>query len=79
LGKIVIRCKEVALLLSSDQLHAQSCWKRMEVRLHFAICDFCRRFARQLEQIRSAARQTREANEADAGLEDRLIHRLSKR
>jgi hypothetical protein len=51
----------------------------MEVRLHLAMCDLCSRLARQLEQMRSAARKTHEENEADAGLEDRLIRRLSQR
>ena len=75
----MISCKDVARLLNSDQLQSQSWWKRMEVRLHLAMCDFCSRLARQLEQMRSAARRTREENEADAGLEDRLVRRLSQR
>jgi len=33
--------------------------------------------ARQIEQLRSATRRTTEQEEADAGLEDRLIRRLS--
>lgn len=74
----MISCKNVSKLLTSDQLPAQSWWKRMEVRLHLAMCDICSRLARQLEQLRSGARATREANEADAGLEERLIRRLSQ-
>ena len=73
----MISCKNVARLLTSDQLQSQSWWKRMEVRLHLAMCDFCSRLARQLEQLRSGARRMHDQNEADGGLEDRLIHRLS--
>jgi len=75
----MITCKEVATLLASDQVQSQIWWKRMEIRLHLAMCGMCSRLAGQLEQLRSAARQTREENEADAGLEDRLIRRLSRR
>ena len=75
----MISCKKVAELLTSDQIQSQSWWKRMEVRLHLAMCDLCSRLARQLEQLRSGARRMRDRNEADAGLEDRLILRLSGR
>ena len=75
----MISCKSVARLLTSDQVRAQNWWTRMEVRLHLAICDMCSRLARQLEQMRSAASQTRKENEADASLEERLIRRLLRR
>ena len=73
----MISCKNVAKLLMSDQLQAQSWWKRMEVRLHLAMCRFCSRLARQIEQLRSATRRMSEQEEADSSLEDRLIRRLS--
>ena len=75
----MISCKNVAKLLMSDELQAQSWWKRMEVRLHLAMCDFCSRLDRQLEQLRRAARQMSDQDEAGPGLEDRLIRRLSGR
>jgi hypothetical protein len=74
----MISCKNTAKLLTSDQLGSQSWWKRMEVRLHLAMCDFCSRLARQLAQLASGARHLREENEGDAGLEERLIRRLSQ-
>jgi hypothetical protein len=73
----MISCKNVATLLMSDQLQSQSWWRRMEVRLHLAMCRFCSRLARQIEQLRSATRHTTEQEEADAGFEERLIRRLS--
>ena len=73
----MISCKNVAKLLMSDQLQAQSWWKRLEVRAHLAMCRFCSRLARQIEQLRSATRRTSEQNEADSGFEDRLMRRLS--
>jgi len=73
----MISCKNVAKLLMSDQLQAQSWWRRMEVRFHLAVCRFCSRLARQIEQLRSATRRVSEQEEADSSLEDRLIRRLS--
>ena len=73
----MISCKNVAKLLMSDQLQAQSWWRRMEVRFHLAMCRFCSRLARQIEQLRSATRRVSEQEEADSSLEDRLIRRLS--
>ena len=73
----MISCKTVAKLLMSDELQVQTWWKRAEVRLHLAMCKFCSRLARQLEQLRFGARQMRGQERADAGLEDRLIRRLS--
>ena len=73
----MISCKNVAKLLMSDQLQAQNWWRRMEVRLHLAMCRFCSRLARQIEQLRSATRRVSEQEEADSSLEDRLIRRLS--
>lgn len=75
----MISCKNVAKLLMSDQLQAQSWWKRMEVRLHLAMCRFCSRLARQMEQLRSVARGVGQQKQADPDFEDRLIRRLSGR
>ncbi len=75
----MISCKNVAKLLMSDQFQAQSWWKRMEVRLHLAMCRFCSRLARQMEQLRSAARRVSQQEGADPDFEDRLIRRLSGR
>ncbi len=73
----MISCKNVAKLLMSDELQAQSWWKRMEVRMHLAMCKFCSRLARQLEQLRTGARRISDQHEADPGLEERLVRRLS--
>ncbi len=73
----MISCKNVAKLLMSDELQVQSWWKRMEVRMHLAMCKFCSRLARQLEQLRAGARRMSHQHEADPGLEERLIRRLS--
>jgi len=73
----MISCKNVAKLLMSDQLQAQSWWKGLEVRVHLAMCKFCFRLARQIEQLRSATRRPSEQEETDSRFKDRLIRRLS--
>ena len=73
----MISCRNVAKLLMSDQLQAQSWWKRLEVRVHLAMCKFCFRLARQIEQLRSATRRPSEQEETDSRFKDRLIRRLS--
>ncbi len=73
----MISCRNVAKLLMSDQLPEQSWWKRMEVRLHLAMCKWGSRLALQIEQLRAGARQVRDPHGADRTLEDRLIQRLS--
>lgn len=72
-------CRGISKLLMSDQREAQIWSKRMEIRLHLAICRFCSRLERQIQQMRSGARQMRDQDEADRGLEDRLIRRLFRR
>ncbi|MDE3167967.1 MAG: zf-HC2 domain-containing protein [Acidobacteriota bacterium] len=74
----MISCRSVAELLDADLLHAQNWWKRAEVRLHLAMCDACSRLARQLEQLRAAARGAGKGHEPDAGLEERLLRKLRR-
>ena len=77
----MISCKSVAKLVSSDQLASLTWWNRAEVRLHLVFCKYCSRFARQIEQLRGAARRTPDPAEGDPlferRLEERIIDRLS--
>jgi hypothetical protein len=60
----MISCKNVAKLPMSDELSAQSWWRRMEVRLHLSMCDLCSRLARQ---INAAFRRPADARLGGAG------------
>lgn len=51
----MIRCKEVATLLSTDQVACQTVWRRAAIRLHLMMCRHCSRFARQLTFLKHAA------------------------
>ena len=73
----MISCHDLSKLSMSDQLATQTWPVRIEIRLHLLMCKFCSRLARQITQMRSGALQLRDHEDADAGLEDRLIQRLS--
>ena len=76
----MISCKDVSALLMSDQLQAQTWWKRAEVRLHLAMCRLCSRLKRQLDQMHTAALALRKSRDApDAELEELLLRRLSEK
>lgn len=75
LGQVMITCKSVAKLLTSDEFTTRGWWERAEIRMHLLLCKHCSRLARQLNQIRSAVRRTPDS--VDPGLEDRIISRLS--
>lgn len=81
----MIRCKEVATLLSSDLFASKSLLKRMEIRLHLMMCEHCSRLLKQLKGLRAAARRIagsidRELDqEAGKEMESRLLRKLSQR
>lgn len=61
----MMRCKEVAGLLASDQLTAGGFMKRVSVALHLMICKHCSRFKRQIQQLGSAARRIAKATDLE--------------
>lgn len=74
----MIRCKEVATLLSTDQVASQSVWRRIAVRVHLMMCRHCRRFARQVTLLKHAAEDlgARFDREVGADFERRLLRKL---
>jgi predicted anti-sigma-YlaC factor YlaD len=75
----MIQCKEVAALLSTDQLLSQSAWRRLAVRVHLMMCRHCRRFARQLALLQQMALElgARFDAEAGSGFTRRVQNRLA--
>ncbi len=51
----MIRCRQVAELLTSDRLQDASLLVRLEVRFHLWMCRYCARLAEQIKQLRAAA------------------------
>jgi anti-sigma factor RsiW len=53
----MLSCREVSRLVAAGELGGQSLLRRVGVRLHLLTCDHCKRYARELEAIRAAARR----------------------
>lgn len=75
----MIRCKDVATLISTDQLASQPVWRRLAVRAHLMMCRHCRRFARQIALLKRAAVDLGGTfdRDAPADFEQRLAGRLN--
>lgn len=50
-------CRDISALVSRAMDTRLGLGERLRVRLHLAICGACRRFSRQVEILRKAARQ----------------------
>ncbi len=50
-------CKEVANLVASDGFKEAWWGRRMGLRLHFLMCNDCRRYAKQLRALGAYARK----------------------
>jgi hypothetical protein len=51
------RCSEVVRLISSDEYLAAGLLKRLQIRLHLAMCKNCSKYARQLRALAAAVRK----------------------
>jgi len=77
----MLSCKDVTHLLSQSQDRRLSWAERFGVRLHLAYCRGCRRFARHLEFLRTAAGRLRRESAAwrlSSDARDRIKRRLGK-
>lgn len=45
-------CREVSRLQSEGLDHALTTWQRLGLRLHLLLCQWCRRYGRQLRFLR---------------------------
>lgn len=76
----MIRCREVARLLDTQQLEVQGFLKMFQVPMHLWMCRHCRRFERQIRQLRAAARSllgSAQAGRPEGELEEKIPRRLS--
>lgn len=75
----MMKCKEVATLLDMEQVAGESFWRRAGVRLHLMMCRNCRRFERQIRQLRVGAQSIQSGLDAEAsaaGLEHKIVKNL---
>jgi hypothetical protein len=55
------RCSEIVRLVSSDEYLTAGLLKRLQIRLHLAMCRNCSKYARQLRALAAAVRKTTES------------------
>ena len=72
----MISCRDVSKLLLSDALEGEPWHRRLEVRMHLAMCRMCSRLERQIRQMSAGVRETMAQREADADFEARLLRKM---
>jgi len=77
----MMKCREVSGLVSTGDVEAAPLRTRLNVWLHIAMCRHCRRFQRQLEQLRRGARSAADeaAAQMPADLPERVLGQLPKK
>ena len=68
----MMRCKEIARLLASDEWREASLIRRIQIRLHLWMCRDCRRYGDQLAGMGRAARELLADPAKDQAAIDRL-------
>jgi hypothetical protein len=77
----MLRCSEVVRLISSDEYATAGLWKKLQTRLHLAMCVHCSRYVRQLRAIAAAFRRTQDSpppSQIEAA-KSRIIRELSEK
>jgi predicted anti-sigma-YlaC factor YlaD len=59
-GAVMITCRQASVLLSKREDLPLARVDRLKLRLHLAICKYCRNVARQFGAIRLAMRRLRD-------------------
>jgi len=54
------RCSEVVRLVSSDEYLTAGLLRKLQIRLHLAMCENCSKYVRQLRALAAAMRKTSE-------------------
>lgn len=72
-------CRQVARALSTGELEGSPLSRRLAVRLHLLLCQHCRRYARQIRAIGTAARQVMGGQEGERESLERLRRALLDR
>jgi hypothetical protein len=55
--RLTPRCPEVVRLLSLGMERPLPWWTRLRVRIHYLMCSFCERYAKQLKYMREVAHE----------------------
>ena len=76
----MLTCKKTSHLVSEGQERELSLKERINLRLHIWMCNKCRRFERQIVQMRSIMRKdwTQDANPTDKKMPSESHDRIRK-
>ncbi len=66
----MLSCEEVSRLVSQSMEQKLSLWRRVNLRLHLSMCQFCSGFAKELRQLQAAAQRHAEQVQRDPRLAD---------
>jgi hypothetical protein len=75
------RCSEVVRLISSDEYLTAGFLKKLQIRLHLAMCEHCLKYTRQLRALAEAVRKagaTVPASEVESA-KSHILQRLSEK
>ena len=78
----MLKCRELARLVASDEFAEAGWWRRAAMRFHLFMCRDCTRYASQLRLLGAAVRDLGQRDTpSDArlkGLERSILERLAK-
>jgi predicted anti-sigma-YlaC factor YlaD len=77
----MLRCSEIVRLTSSDECLTAGILKKLQIRLHLAMCEHCSKYVRQLRALAEAVRRTAEevpSSEVETG-KSRILQHLSQK
>jgi anti-sigma factor RsiW len=77
----MLRCSEIVRLTSSDEYLNAAILKKLQIRLHLAMCEHCSKYVRQLRALSVALRKTAEevpASEVETA-KTHILQRLSEK
>ena len=69
-------CREVTRKIASDEFREATLWQRFAVHFHLLMCCHCRRYAKQLREIGSAARTVWSTPSQDHSTIERLERQI---
>ncbi len=66
----MLRCKQVTMMVASDDLVDAGPWLRLKIRLHLMMCRHCTRYAEQIRAIGVKARERFGLSEERSDVQD---------
>lgn len=74
----MLRCREVSRMVAADEVRSAGFARRVAVRMHLMMCNNCRRFAREIDQLGRVMRAT-PREDLDPGTEADAVERVMRR